>query len=85
MTNRRFPPPWTIERLPGGFKVIDVNGQSFAYFYARENDNDVGTAGVLTVVAPQNKKLAHDRIALLRHRSRVRPAPPAWGNDAGSG
>ena len=49
MTNRRFPPPWTVERLPGGFKVIDANGQSLAYFYARENDNDTGTAGVLTI------------------------------------
>ena len=49
MTNRRFPPPWTVERLPGGFKVIDANGQSLAYFYARENDNDTGTAGVLTM------------------------------------
>jgi hypothetical protein len=34
MTDRRFPPPWTVERLPGGFKVIDANGQSLAYFYA---------------------------------------------------
>ena len=49
MTNRRFPPPWTIERLPGGFKVVDAHGQSLAYFYARENDNDAGTAGVLTM------------------------------------
>jgi hypothetical protein len=32
MTNRRFRPPWSIERLPGGFKVIDANGQSLAYF-----------------------------------------------------
>ena len=49
MTNRHFPPPWTIERLPGGFKVIDANGQSLAYFYARENDHDANTAGVLTM------------------------------------
>ena len=42
------PPPWTIERLPGGFKVGDAHGQSRVYFYARENDNDAGTAGVLT-------------------------------------
>ena len=33
MTNRRFPPPWTVIRLPGGLKVIDANGQSLAYFY----------------------------------------------------
>ena len=49
MTYRRFPPPWTIERLPGGFKVIDANGQSLAYFYARENDHDANTAEVLTM------------------------------------
>ena len=49
MTNRCFPPLWTVERLPGGFKVIDANGQSLAYFYARENDHDANRAGVLTV------------------------------------
>ena len=49
MTNRRFPPPWTVERLPVGFKVVDANGQSLAYFFARENDNDANTAGVLTM------------------------------------
>ena len=49
VTDRRFPPPWTVERLPGGFKVIDANGQSLAYFYARENDHDANTAGVLTM------------------------------------
>ena len=49
MSTRRFPPPWTVQRLPGGFKVIDANGQSLAYFYTRENDNDAGTAGMLTM------------------------------------
>lgn len=49
MTQRRFPPPWRIERLPGGFKVVDAHGQSLAYFYARDNDNDAGAAGVLTL------------------------------------
>jgi hypothetical protein len=47
--DRRFPPPWTVVPLPGGFKVIDAMGQSLAYFYARENDNDAHTAGVLTM------------------------------------
>ena len=26
MSERRFPPPWTIETLDGGFKVVDSNG-----------------------------------------------------------
>ena len=33
----------------GIFKVIVANGQSLAYFYARENDNDANTAGALTM------------------------------------
>jgi hypothetical protein len=49
MTGRRFPPPWTIARLPGGFKVIDANGQSLAYFYARDSDHDASIAKVLTM------------------------------------
>jgi hypothetical protein len=62
MTRRRFPPPWTIERLPGGgFKVIDANGQSLAYFYARENDNDAHTAGVQTSAADTESTHARNR------------------------
>jgi hypothetical protein len=49
MPNRRYPPPWTVQRLPGGFKVVDASGQSLAYFYARENDHDSHIAGVLTM------------------------------------
>ena len=29
--------------------MVDANGQSLAYFYARENDHDANTAGVLTM------------------------------------
>jgi hypothetical protein len=30
---RRFPAPWTVEAIAGGFKVIDADGQSLAYIY----------------------------------------------------
>jgi hypothetical protein len=30
---RRFPAPWTVEALDGGFKVVDANGQTLAYAY----------------------------------------------------
>ena len=30
---RRFPPPWTVEALGGGFKIVDSNGQALAYVY----------------------------------------------------
>jgi hypothetical protein len=45
---RCFPPPWTVEKIPGGFKVLDANGQSLAYVYSRENDSDAHMAKVLT-------------------------------------
>ena len=48
MTDRRFPPPWTVEKLPGGFKVVDAQGQSIAYVYSRESEADARIAKVLT-------------------------------------
>ena len=49
MTARRFPPPWTVEKIPGGFKVIDASGQLLAYVYARETQAEANTAKVLTM------------------------------------
>ena len=37
-----------MEKIPGGFKVYDANGQSLAYVYSRDNPNDAHIAGVLT-------------------------------------
>ena len=48
MSERRFPPPWTVETIPGGLKVCDANGQSLACVYSRENPNDAHMAKVLT-------------------------------------
>jgi K+/H+ antiporter YhaU regulatory subunit KhtT len=45
---RRFPPPWSVEKIPGGLKVCDADGQSLAYVYSRENPNDAHMAKVLT-------------------------------------
>ena len=45
---RRFPPPWTVEKIPGGLKVLDGNGQSLAYVYSRETNDAANIAGVLT-------------------------------------
>jgi hypothetical protein len=47
MSERRFHPPWSVEIIPGGFKVCDANGQSLAYVYSRENPNDAHMAKVL--------------------------------------
>ena len=28
MTTRRFPPPWSADKIPGGYVVRDANGQA---------------------------------------------------------
>jgi hypothetical protein len=47
-SSRRFPPPWQVEQIPGGFKVLDANGQALAYVYARETRDQADIAKVLT-------------------------------------
>ena len=46
---RRFPPPWTVEALEAGFKIVDANGQSLAYVYGYANQRDADIAKALTL------------------------------------
>ena len=46
---RRFPPPWTVEAIEAGFKVIDANKQSIAYVYGHADKRDAETAKSLTL------------------------------------
>jgi hypothetical protein len=43
-----WPPPWTVEKIAGGLKVIDAKGQSLAYVYSRETKDAAVIAKVLT-------------------------------------
>jgi len=45
---RRFPPPWTVEAIDGGYKVLDANGQSLAYVYGIDDLRDARIANSLT-------------------------------------
>ena len=68
---RRFPTPWTIEQIPGGFKVIDANGQSLAYVYSRDNDSDALIANVLTT--DEARRIAANIAKLPDLLGKVRP------------
>jgi hypothetical protein len=46
--SRRFPPPWRVDKMPGGYVVRDANGQAIAYLYSRDNEADARQAKVLT-------------------------------------
>jgi len=47
--SRRFPSPWTVETIPGGFKVVDISEQSLAYVYGHADPRDAETAKSLTL------------------------------------
>ena len=38
----------TVEKIAGGLKVVDANGQSLAYVYSRDHPHAAHIAGVLT-------------------------------------
>jgi hypothetical protein len=46
---RRFPTPWTMEALDGGFKIVDSNGQTLAYVYGHADPGDARIAKALTL------------------------------------
>ena len=46
---RRFLPPWTVETLDGGFKIVDSDGQSLAYVYGHLDPRDAAIAKALTL------------------------------------
>lgn len=44
---RRLPAPWTVEEMPGGFKVVDANRLAVAYVYG--SDHPTTAADKLTL------------------------------------
>ena len=64
-TPRRFPAPWSVEVLPGGFKVVDANGIGLAYCYARD-DLAEKTIGAQHLKPDEARRIATN-IAKLPH------------------
>ena len=65
---RRFPAPWTVEALDGGFKVIDANKQAIAYVYGHADERDADIAKGLTLDEAR-------RIACYSARARLCSCP----------
>jgi hypothetical protein len=68
---RRFPPPWTLEALDGGFKIVDANGQTLAYVYGRADPRDAGIAKALTL--DEARRIAANIAKLPDLLGKVRP------------
>ena len=39
---RRLPAPWTVERIPAGWTVLDASGRRVAYVYGTDERFGVG-------------------------------------------
>jgi hypothetical protein len=48
MTERRFPPPWSVEKLDACFVVHDHKGQQLAYVYFEDEPGRRSAAKLLT-------------------------------------
>jgi hypothetical protein len=46
---RRFPAPWKVEALDGGFKIVDSNGQALAYVYGHADPRNAQIVYGLTL------------------------------------
>jgi hypothetical protein len=46
--SRRFPPPWRVDTIPGGYVVRDASGQALAFSYSRSSEAEARRANVLT-------------------------------------
>jgi hypothetical protein len=67
---RRFPPPWRVDKIPGGYIVRDANGQAPACVYSRENEAE-GAAGE----GSDQRRGPADR---RQHRAAAGAAREAW-------
>jgi hypothetical protein len=67
---QRFPSPWRADKLPGGYVVLDANGQALAYVYSRDNEAETRHAKVLT--KDEGRRVAIN-IARLRAVGEGRP------------
>jgi hypothetical protein len=62
---RWFPPPWTFEQIPGGYKVLDASGESLPYVYGRQTRADADIAHVLTRGAAKRDPILLSALAPL--------------------
>ncbi len=80
---RRFPAPWTVEQIPGGYKVVDATGQALAYCYARETKAQADIAKVLTMDEARRIAANIAKMPTLLEKKREQKNVPGLGTILG--
>jgi hypothetical protein len=65
LERRRFPPPWTVEKLDACFVVRDHNGQALSYVYYKSEPRRRAAAKLLSKDEARPLRKVH----LLLHRT----------------
>ena len=73
MTDRRFPPPWSVEELDACFVVRDNDGQQLAYVYFEDEPGRRSAAKLLS-------KDEARRIAVNIVKASIVASPVGLGN-----
>ena len=79
---RRFPPPWTVELLDSGFKIVDGNGQTLAYVYGHADERDAQIAKALTL--DEARRIAANVAKLPSLLQRSSASVPPKGTQVGA-
>ena len=69
-TTRRFPVPWKVAEIEGGFRVVDANGIAVAYVYCRD-DLAASSGGSRWLTTDEARRIAAGIARLPELRQKV--------------
>ena len=77
MTTLRFPAPWSVVEIPGGFRVQDAERRPLAYFHGRDDPDAGHQADVLTL--DEARRLAENFARLCDQLDEITGQPTTSG------